>query len=492
MNRRRFIATTALGALASRTLLARSLQPSTGTVTPAGKLVHDCGIPGQGRSNGAFPAHPNGIRLSRDRYLLLYATRGWRGVDEDRSIVYQVRSGAFNGPILKEALLAKSVDDWDPMGDGSKHFKAHGHPGGFGVPKGALIGGQLAGNANLFVLKWYCYARHFAGPDRLERFLAESSARLAEKTIRVQWVHARLNDAEDDIELLESVSSLRAPGFTELDPLAERNNQTYTQAQPFNATASEWIDQFMPNWPDPEQPTASGPVAIKFRYNPGRHRYEWVQTGPRYFPPGIDAIEGGLIRLDDGWAMYARPFKDANLPLLWVRMDDPFSRPAKKILAQQRAGQPIVRGPVTAYRCADGRIRVFTGSREISPYANRRHPLYCWEADPAADFALSKRQVVFDILATDPRIRPESEPIADMCKLLPHSGGSTQWIAHRFRTESINYRRERPASTNPEPQFQISPAVTDHEREAHGIYLARIDYGDSFPDVWDFPRPRSA
>jgi len=75
---------------------------------------------------------------------------------------------------------------------------------------------------------------------------------------------------------------------------------------------------------------------------------------------------------------------------------------------------------------------------------------------------------VFDLLAADPRVRPESEPIADMCKLLPHSGGSTQWLVHRFRTESINYRRERPASTNPEPQFQVSPAVTDAERVLAG------------------------
>jgi len=230
----------------------------------------------------------------------------------------------------------------------------------------------------------------------------------------------------------------------------------------------------------------AGPVAGKFRYHASRHRYEWVQTGPRFFPPGIDASEGGIIRLKDGWAMFARPPKDAGLPLLWARMDDPFARPARRVLAEVRPGQPIVRGPVSAYLCADHRIRVFTGSREISLYANRRHPLYCWEADPGADFALSRRQVVCDLLGPGSRIRPESEPIADMCKLLPHSGGPSQWLVHRFRTESIDYRRERPASTNPEPQFRISPAVSDEEREAHGVYLARLDYGESHPDAWTF------
>jgi hypothetical protein len=76
-----------------------------------------------------------------------------------------------------------------------------------------------------------------------------------------------------------------------------------------------------------------------------------------------------------------------------------------------------------------------------------------------------------------------------MCKLLPHAGGHTQWLVHRFRTEAIDYERERPASTNPEPQFRISPAVTDVEREAHGIYLARLDYAESHPDEWTFAAP---
>jgi hypothetical protein len=487
MNRRSFLATTAVGTLAARRLLAAASAPAPALVRPAGKLIHDCSLPGEGRDHGAFPAHPNGIRLSRDRFLVLYATRGWRGVDEDRSIIYQVRAGAFNGVILKEGILARTADDWDPLGDGSRYFKAHGHPGGFGVPKGAWIGGHPAPQANLFVIKWYNYARPFSAPDRLERPLGESAEKLSARTIRVQWVHVRLNDAEDDLEIVEPVATLRAPGFAAGDRTAERVNQTYIQPQPFNDSATEWIDQFMPGWPDPEQPDASGPVAAKFRYNPTRHRYEWVETGPRFFPPGLEASEGGAIRLDDGWAIYARPYKDADLPLLWARMDDPFARPARKVLAEPRPGQPIVRGPVSAYRCADGRVRVFTGSREISPYRNRRHPLYCWDADPAADFALSRRQVVCDLLAVDPQIRPESEPIADMCKVLPHAGGRTQWIVHRFRTESIDYRRERAGSVAvTEPQFRISPAVTEHEREAHGIYLARLDYAEDQPDAWDF------
>lgn len=489
MKRRQFLAASVLAGYAARPLLAGA-APSAGSIKPVGKLIHDCSLPGQGRAHGAFPAHPNGLRLSRDRFLVLYATRGWRGVDEDRSIIYQVRSGDYNGPVLKEGLLAASIDTWDSLGDGSRHFKAHGHPGGFGVPKGALIDGKPAPHANLFVLKWYRYARIFSGPDRLDRPLAEASVQLMERTLGVEWVHVRLNDADNDLEIVEPARALRAPGFAPDDPVAERINQTYCQPLPLNRDATEWVDLFGLRWPDRARPDATGPAPVKFRYDSARRRYVWTETGPKVFPAGLNAGEGGMVRLDDGWAMYARPHKDAGLPVLWARLDDPFSASTRQVLARARTGQPIVRGPVTAYRCADGVLRVFAGSREISPYANRRHPLYCWEADPSSDFALSRRQVVCDLLAGKTALRPESEPIADMCKVLPHHGGRTQWIVHRFRTESIDYRRERPASTNPEPQFQVSPAVTEAERDAHGIYLAKLDLAAAAPDPWTFAASR--
>src|SRR5439155_8721327 len=105
------------------------------------------------------PAHPNGIQLSRDRWLLVYATRGFRGVDDDRSIVYQVRHGSPDGRLVKEGFLAWSIDDWDPLGEGKSYVKQHGHPVAFGVPKGALIRGKAAAHANLFVAAWRVVAR---------------------------------------------------------------------------------------------------------------------------------------------------------------------------------------------------------------------------------------------------------------------------------------------------------------------------------------------
>ena len=65
-----------------------------------GKLIHECGLSAETRGDGVFPAHPNGMQLSKDRWLLIYATRGWRCADDDMSIVYQIREHTPVGPVL--------------------------------------------------------------------------------------------------------------------------------------------------------------------------------------------------------------------------------------------------------------------------------------------------------------------------------------------------------------------------------------------------------
>ena len=119
------------------------MQP-THSIKHRGILVSACSIEGERREDDVFPAHPNGIRLSRTRFLLLYATRGFRGTDEDRSIIYQVRADSFEGQVLKEGILARASDHWIPFDDGQSYHLDNGHPVAFGVPKGALIHGKPA------------------------------------------------------------------------------------------------------------------------------------------------------------------------------------------------------------------------------------------------------------------------------------------------------------------------------------------------------------
>ncbi len=124
-----------------------------------GVLIREAGLPGETRAEDIVPAHPNGTQVSRNRWLLVYATRGFRGVDDDLSILYQLRSKTPDGTLVAEGVLAKWIDDWDPLGDGNHYVKQHGHPVVFGVPKGALVQGQPAPSANCFVAKWRQCAR---------------------------------------------------------------------------------------------------------------------------------------------------------------------------------------------------------------------------------------------------------------------------------------------------------------------------------------------
>src|SRR5207244_9424284 len=68
-------------------------------IEPCGVLVRDCTLPGETRADNVTPAHPNGIQVSKNRWLMMYATRGFRGVDDDLSIIYQLRADSFEGPV---------------------------------------------------------------------------------------------------------------------------------------------------------------------------------------------------------------------------------------------------------------------------------------------------------------------------------------------------------------------------------------------------------
>ena len=121
-----------------------------------GKLIHECSLPGHTRADGLYPGHINAAQLSASRFFLIYTTRGWRGTDDNASVIYQLREGAYDGRLLAEGVLASSVDDWDPLGDGTPHVRGHFHPVVFGVAAGARPASPAAGH---FVAMWGRHAR---------------------------------------------------------------------------------------------------------------------------------------------------------------------------------------------------------------------------------------------------------------------------------------------------------------------------------------------
>lgn len=435
-----------------------------------GQLVSECSIPGERRADNVAPAHPNGIQLSRDRFLLLISTLGFRGVDDALSILYQVREGDYDGPVIREGLFSKSINDWDPLGDGSRHVRQLGHPVAFGVPKGALIDGKPAPHANLFVAKWRVTARVL----HPEGYLLWNShpGELTRRTSTVNWVQFRLNDDGDDIEIVQPEQQLRQRGFESGDRFCaaddcEHINQSYVQAVPFNRDATEWVDVCHFNMGDGRDKHASKLAALKYRFNPSLRRYEWVEIGPRI---AAQLFEGNISRWDDDWIICGRPIEQG--PIGWVRMNDPFAGTPRVIFPPD----VHTRAPLSVYRCADGALRLFTTDPRVSPYRKSRNPLYCWEIDPDRNFAASTPRVAFDSLAAGVPMPGEHDtgPFVDMPKLLPHAGGSSQLLVFRIRAVGL---------MNNDPSHGFRP-LTLEEFRATAIYASRVCYAEAHRSAW--------
>jgi hypothetical protein len=436
-------------------------------VEHTGPYVHDCSLPGERRADQVFPAHPNGIPVAADRWFIIYATRGWRCVDDDRSIVGQLRRGGPDGPVISERMLRRSVDDWDPLGDGRKLVRQHGHPVAFGVPRGARVAGRPAPSAGLFVAKWRLTAPGALNPAT---GVIERVPGVADATQTVEWMQFRLNPAGDDIEVLQPPAPLRQKGFESgpafcSNPALRRMNQSFVQAVPFNTDATEWVDaNHFGGW------HAGGCVApLKYRFNPGAGLYEWVETGPVMAAPGWSLGEASIARLGDRWFIAARcegPERAQRIG--WVRTEDPFrAMPAPVFLPQ-----PVLAAPLTMYSCPDGRLRLFTGDPKVSPTRNARDPLYGWEVDPE-DFSVSNRIEILDSVKTG-LLDLACVPRLDMGKLLPHMGGPTQFFTHRIRVKNVLH------------PYGSLPPITAEQKDKCGIYAARLTYSQDYPPAWHF------
>lgn len=425
-------------------------------IEPRGVLIHECSLAGETRANDVVPAHPNGIQVSRDRWLLIYATRGFARIDDDRSIVYQLRADAPTGRVIREGHLARSVTDWAALGDGNHYRKETGHPVLFGVPRGALINGKPAINANLFVAKWRRNAHAEPGTD--------GPPDLLPRTQGVEWMQFRLNETQDGIEILQPPMTLRQAGYESGEAFCRHEklramNQSFVQAVPLNRKRTEWGDC---------NHFEGGIAVLKYVYNMATGLYEWREIGPLLRHDTIRFFEASLARYRDDWVVAGRPQHGGAVG--WYRCSDPLhDAPAVTCPAT-----PITNAPITAYSGPDGSLQLFTGSSQISSYGNGRDPLFCWEIDPDRGFAASRCQTVFDAEAFGLPIRRESLARVDMCKLLPHAGGSTGIIVHRVRTKSINY----PCNTK--------AVINAAEKDCTAIYYAQAHYDTAYPAMWSF------
>ena len=188
---------------------AETDSASNRAIEHLGVLIRECDLDGERTRDKVVPAHPSAVQMSSDRWLIVYATRMFRGTDDDTSIVYQVRADTPNGRLIKEGMVEKSINDWDPLGDGRNTFvKQHGHPSVFGVPKDAMIDGKKAVSAGVISILWRMVAREYM-PETGSIEGANPDPDLIARTTCSEWVQVRLNDEGSDIEFIQGIRQLR-------------------------------------------------------------------------------------------------------------------------------------------------------------------------------------------------------------------------------------------------------------------------------------------
>jgi hypothetical protein len=244
-------------------------------------------------------------------------------------------------------------------------------------------------------------------------------------------------------------------------------NQTFVQAVPLNPEATEWADV---NHFDGERI-----AALRYRFEARAGRYEHVQTGPLLGGPGTQAgglSEASLLRYRDDWIIAARRHDPKEKTVAWARLHDLFAEVPRFAASPNHHNH----APLAAYGCPDGVVRLLGGDFTVSPYRNGRDPLYLWDVDPEAGFAVANRRVVFDCVRADIGIPQRQFPCVDMGKLLPHAGGATQFLVHRVRSKATKDARKT--------GLEITPA----EMAAGGLYYATVEYTEPWPGMWQFPQ----
>jgi hypothetical protein len=428
-----------------------------------GCFIDECPIAGETRADGVFPAHPNGCRLNHNRFLIVYATRGLDATDDDRSIVAQVRADSYDGPVLREILLARSIPDWDPLAAGSTIRRQFGHPIVFGVPRGAIIDGRPATSENVFVIKWRITA---FSPHR-----KPLPSDLGFWRQHVQWTQVRLNAAGDDLEIIEPTTLMRQVGY-ESGPSYCRHENAGHLNQGFVQPVA--LDQGATQWAEPCSFEAGVGVCV-YRFDQTLGVYRWTDVGPLMGSEVPTEFEASLLPYGQDWLLASRLVSDPRNRIAWRRLADPLHDAPPATYPEDRANN----APITAYACPDGVVRTLGGDPSVSPYRNGRDPLYLWDIDPDKGFLSCNRRVVFDCAASGIGISLKHVPRIDMAKLLPHTGGRQQWIVHRVRSKATN----APSPTG--------VAITPEEFRASGIYAAKVTYDQPYADPWNVPTQTS-
>lgn len=419
-----------------------------------GHLIRDCSLKGECKVDGVVPAHCSpALKLSASRWIIFYATLDSRGHDASRSIIYQIRKNSPDGEIIKEACIVPNDGQWDAVGNGTCFWKCNGMPIAFGVPKS----GTGRANENVFFLKWYRYAHllqdnilHNSGSGKWT-----GTPDILQRTLRVEYLQFKLNDYEDDIEIISPAKLMTQKNYTDTNEFCELGkgfsmNHSMAPPVPVNADCTEWLeyDTFTPA---NAGIGGHGSVApVKYSFNKKTRLYEWTRTGPLLNIP--DEIIGESSLYFDGidFILSLRSFNSLNTILL--KTPDPFVN--KFTCKTTETGNT----PRIMWKCHDGQLRLFTNSRQLSLYNEKRNPLYSFDID-INNLSLSNPNIIFD---SREAALPFKTPFIDMPKLFPECNGK-QILAFRAIT------RNQTVGNDPNSQKPSSEEIA-----ASGIHYVTI------------------
>lgn len=445
--------------------------------------MSDTTIPGQQKKDNAQPGNAVCWQLSQDRFIWTFAIMTYQGTDSTRAIAYQIRRDAPDGPVLSEGLFASASDQWDAFGDGNTYFRQQGHAKVFGVPKGAIDkDGKLLPTQNVFFAAWYEIPR---AVDRASGLILSgrvkpkgSKVGAAERLVSVQF---RLNDVEDNIELLTQPKQLTQKGyesgeaFCSLGTVVTGVNHWYTPEVPFNEDFTQWVDVLH------FSTTGLAPVMLEF--NPKIGLYEWVRTGKLILHPEGYLIECSLTKHGSHWIASTRSSYKVGTQTVWFKTRDLFG---------EGLGEPtLMKSPDelqanrSAYVCSDGVLRIFGGRNEISPFGSARNPVYCWDVDPDT-YALGNCRTVLsssDIALTE-RLKGATELDTDTelaaSVALPEKNVKLRmFLSPPFQNRQI-------ATTMVKPVIAGPPDAEVEAREKFGVHYWYVTYDQDIEDAWQF------
>ena len=454
-----------------------------------GTLMSDTTIPGQQKRDNAQPANAVCWQLSRDRFIWTFSIMTYQGTDSTRAIAYQIRRDAPEGRVLNEGLFAAATDQWEAFGDGETYFRQQGHGKVFGAPKGAIDRhGKLLPSQNVFFASWYEIPR---AVDRASDLILSGRVKprgskigAAERLVSVQF---RLNDAEDDIELLTRARRLTQKGFESggvfcsLGTAVTGVNHWYTPEVPFNEDYTRWVDVLH------FSTTGVAPVMLEFNRETGL--YEWVRTGRLTLHPQGYLIECSLTRLGSEWIAAVRSSVKVGTQTVWFKTHDLFGR---------GLGEPVLmRSPDelqanrSAYVCGDGVLRIFGGRNAISPFGSARNPVYCWDVDPDT-YALANCRTV---LSSDDIGLTEGLPGSNLVSADPALAAAVALPEKNVKLRmflSAPFKNRQIATTMVKRVIAGPPA--EEEMSKYGVHYWYVTYDRDIEDAWRFAarKPRAA